>query len=258
MKIEQVALITFTIRDFIQTPEGFRESMKKIADIGYQAVQISGMRADVLPPEDIAAVCKENGLTICATHEPSDLVLNEPEKVVERLKALGCKYTAYPSPGGVDFADHASRSEFIRKLDRAGAVLREAGQVLTYHNHSHEFVKWDGKTALRHIYDETDPQNLQAEIDTYWVQLGGGDPVRWCESLKGRLPLLHMKDVGVREGNQTIMHEIGYGNLDFKAIVRAAEAAGCQWYIVEQDTCPGDPFDSAKMSFDYIRSELVD
>lgn len=32
-------------------------------------------------------------------------------------------------------------------------------------------MKWDGKTALRHIYDETDPQNLQAEIDTYWVQL---------------------------------------------------------------------------------------
>ena len=53
------------------------------------------------------------------------------------------------------------------------------------------------------------------------------------------------------------MHEIGYGNLDFKAIVAAAEASGCEWFIVEQDSCPGDPFDSAKLSFDYIKANLV-
>ena len=110
---------------------------------------------------------------------------------------------------------------------------------------------------LRHIYDETDPRNVQAEIDTYWVQLGGGCPARWCESLDGRLPLLHLKDVGVREGNEPIMHEIGYGNLDFKTIVAAAEKSGCQWYIIEQDVCPGDPFESAKKSFDYIKANLV-
>jgi len=258
MKIEQVALITFTIRDFIKTPDDFRKSMKKLADIGYRAVQISGMGHDVMPAQDIAAVCAENNLTICATHEPSDMVLDEPEKVVERLKALGCKYTAYPFPREIDFSDAASRSELIQKLDRAGAVLKDAGLVLTYHNHANEFYKWDGKPALAHIYDDTDPQNLQAEIDTYWVQLGGGDPVEWCERLKGRLPLLHLKDVGVREGNAPIMHEIGYGNLDFKKIVAAAEASGCEWFIVEQDTCPGDPFESAKKSFDYIQANLVD
>ncbi|WP_269526896.1 sugar phosphate isomerase/epimerase family protein [Coraliomargarita parva] len=258
MKIEQVALITYTIRDFIQTPEGFRESMKKLADIGFKAVQISGMPHDVLPPEEIAAICAENGLTICATHEPSVMILDEPEKIVERLKALGCKYTAYPFPSGIDFTDAQARSEFIAKLDKAGAVLREAGLVLTYHNHANEFYSWDGKTGLEHIYDETDPENIKAEIDTYWVQLGGGCPAKWCRDLKGRLPLLHMKDVGVREASNPIMFEIGYGNLDFKGIVKAAEESGCEWYIIEQDVCPGDPFDSLKMSFDYIKANLVD
>ncbi len=257
MKIEQVALITYTIRDSIQTPEGFRESMAKLAKIGFKAVQISGMPLDVMPAEEIAAVCAENGLTICATHEPSDMILDEPEKVVERLKKLGTKYTAYPFPRDIDFSDPESRNGLIQKLDKAGAVLREAGLVLTYHNHANEFFSYEGKTALRHIYDETDPQNLQAEIDTYWVQLGGGCPTEWCESLKGRLPLLHMKDVGVREGNTPIMHEIGYGNLDFKSIVAAAEASGCEWFIIEQDTCPGDPFESVKKSFDYITQNLI-
>lgn len=258
MKIEQVALITFTIRDFIQTPEGFRESMKKLAEIGFKAVQISGMAHDVMPPEDIAAVCAENGLTICATHEPGNMILDEPERIVERLNKLGTKYTAYPYPADIDFTDASSRNTLIKKLDNAGKMLREAGFVLTYHNHANEFYKYDGKPVLQHIYDQTDPQNLQAEIDTYWVQLGGGCPAEWCKSLRGRLPLLHMKDVGVREGNEPIMHEIGHGNLDFKSIVAAAETSGCQWYIIEQDTCPGDPFESLKMSFDYIKANLVD
>lgn len=258
MKIDQIALITFTIRDSIQTPEGFRDSMRKLAEIGYKAVQISGMPQDVMPAEEIAAVCAENGLTICATHEPSDRILEKPEKVVERLKALGTRYTAYPFPRDIDFSDPESRTTLIEKLDNAGAVLREAGLVLTYHNHANEFYRYEGKTALDHIYDETDPVNLQAEIDTYWVQLGGGCPTEWCQRLKGRLPLLHLKDVGVREGNSPTMHEIGYGNLDFKSIVAAAEESGCEWFIVEQDLCPGDPFESAKMSFDYIVNNLVD
>ncbi|WP_309400125.1 sugar phosphate isomerase/epimerase family protein [Cerasicoccus maritimus] len=258
MKIEQVALITYTIRDFIQTPDGFRESMKKLADIGFQAVQISGMAHDVVAEEEIAQVCADNGLTICATHEPAPMILAEPEKIVERLNKLGTKYTAYPFPTGYDFTKPEALPDLIAKLDNAGRVLREAGQVLTYHNHANEFLKVNGKTVLRHIYDETDPQNVQGEIDTYWVQLGGGCPAKWCESLSGRLPLLHMKDVGIHEVNKPIMHEIGYGNLDFKSIVAAAEAAGCQWYIIEQDVCPGDPFDSLKKSFDYIKENLVD
>jgi sugar phosphate isomerase/epimerase len=257
MKIEQVALITYTIRDFIKTPEDFRASMKKIAEIGYKAVQISGMAHDVMPAEEIAAVCAENGLTICATHEPSLMVLNEPEKVVDRLKKLGTKYTAYPYPNDIDFSDVECREKLIQQLDHAGAVLREAGLVLTYHNHANEFYKWDGKPALQHIAEQTSPDNLHFEPDTYWVQLGGYDPAKWCQKLKGRMPLLHLKDVGVRVGNEPTMHEIGYGNLDFKSIIAAAEESDCEWFIVEQDACPGDPFDSLKMSFDYIKANLV-
>jgi len=258
MKIEQVACITYTIRDHIRTPEDFRRSMAKVAGIGYRAVQISGMEPDLLGAEEIRTICADNGLTICATHEPSDQILNSPERVAERLETLGVRYTAYPFPGGIDFNDPESRSSLIRKLDKAGAVLRESGSVLTYHNHATEFVKWEGKPALAHIYDETDPANLQAELDTYWIQLGGGNPVEWCERLKGRLPLLHLKDVGVREGNEPTMFEIGEGNLDFKTIIAAAESSGCEWFIVEQDTCPGDPFESLRKSFDFIRRELVE
>jgi len=180
-----------------------------------------------------------------------------PKPKVERLAALGTKYTAYPYPAGVDFSDPSHVENLIAKLDAAGAVLRAAGQVLTYHNHANEFFRVAGKPLLETIYARTHPQNLQSEIDTYWVQAGGGNPVEWCTRLKNRLPLLHLKDYAVDATGKPHFAEIGYGNLDFKAIIAAAEASGCEWFIVEQDSCPGNPFDSLKKSFDYIKANLV-
>ena len=58
--------------------------------------------------------------------------------------------------------------------------------------------------------------------------------------------------------NKPTFAEIGHGNLDWPRIVAAAKASGCEWYIVEQDRCDGDPFDSLKMSFDYITQNLLD
>ena len=54
------------------------------------------------------------------------------------------------------------------------------------------------------------------------------------------------------------MMEIGSGNLDWPRLIPAAEKSGCQWFIVEQDTCPGDPFDSLKSSFDHLTRHLVE
>jgi sugar phosphate isomerase/epimerase len=97
---------------------------------------------------------------------------------------------------------------------------------------------------------------LQGEPDTYWIQYGGGDPVAWCEKLSGRLPLLHLKDFAIDAEDNIAMCEIGAGNLDWPRIVAAAERSGCRWYIVEQDTCPGDPVDSLAQSYRYLASEI--
>jgi len=65
-----------------------------------------------------------------------------------------------------------------------------------------------------------------------------------------------MKDFAITPDNKIAFAEIGQGNLDWPRIVAAAEASGCEWFIVEQDVCPGDPFDSLRQSFEYIRTTL--
>jgi len=255
MKLDQVAVQLYTLREFCKTAEDYAATLKRVKAIGYQAIQISAVGP--IPASELRSIAEGEGLTICATHEPSLTIVNEPQRVADRLCELGCKYTAYPSPAGVDFHDAEAVFKWIAQLDAAGAVLRNAGQVLTYHNHAGEFVHIEGRPILAWLYEKTAPEHLQAELDTFWVQAGGGSPEGWCEKLAGRLPLLHIKDYAVTPDHVRQFAEIGYGNLDFPRIIDAADKAGCEWYIVEQDTCPGDPFVSIEKSFNYIKENLV-
>ncbi len=256
MKIGQVVAQLYTVRDFIKMPADIAASLTKISRIGYKAVQVSGMGP--IEESELMKLLDGEGLICCATHEPSDKLLAQPQAIVERLQKLNCKYTAYPSPGGRKLETLDDVRQLAHELNQAGKVLSEAGLVLTYHNHNIEFQRFDGKLMLEVLYEETDPRYLQGEIDTYWVQYGGGDSVEWCRKLKSRLPLLHLKDYITTAERKPTFAEIGYGNLNWKAIISEAESSGCEWYIVEQDTCSGDPFDSLKMSFDYIRDNLCD
>jgi len=252
MKIAQVAVQLYTVRDFCKTAPDLAQTLKKVRAIGYQAVQISGVGP--IPEAEIVAMLKAEGLTCCATHEGN--ILTEPLKVVERLRKLGCRYTAYPYPGGVKLETLDDVKNLAKQLNASGKILADAGQVLTYHNHNIEFRKFGGHVMLDVLFEETNPAYLQGEPDTFWVQYGGGSPEAWCRKLAGRLPLLHLKDYGVTADNKHTFAEIGNGNLDWKAIVKAAEKSGCEWYIVEQDSCPGNPFDSLKMSFDYLKGQI--
>lgn len=255
MTLDQVAIQLYTLRDHCKNAADFANTLKKVRAIGYTAAQLSGIGP--IPPGEIKKIADNEGVYLCATHEPSDQIRKSPEKVVERLKTLGVNQTAYPYPAGVDFQDPTHLHALIEDLNRAGTLLAAEGITLSYHNHAIEFLRFGPTTILDHIFASTNPASLQAELDTYWVQFGGGDVVHWCQRLAGRLPLLHLKDYQFTSANTPIYSEIGAGNLDFARICAAAEASGCRWFIVEQDSCPGDPFDSIRQSFQFIRDHLI-
>lgn len=254
MKIGQVAVQMYSIRDFLKTPRDIAESCKKMRKIGYTAVQASGLGP--IEDKEFLAITKDAGLDCFSTHEGGQWIVEKPKEVSAKLKRWGVKLTAYPYPH-MPINTLAEVKALAKGLNAAGKVLHDAGQILTYHNHHLEFRKVAGKAVLDILYDETDPRYLQGEIDTYWIQTGGADPVAWAKKLKMRLPMIHLKDYMVTNENKTTFSEIGNGNLDFKSIIKAAEGSGCKWFIVEQDTCPGNPFDSLKQSFDFIKKNLV-
>lgn len=258
MKIDQVAVILYTLRDFVQSEDGLRETLEKVAEIGYKSVQVSGIRPEGPEPACIRKACDEFGLTICATHENSRLILEDPLRVIDRLDIFGADFTAYPFPLGVDFKDPRAIGPWLRSLEKSNLLLREKGKVLAYHNHDIEFLRHGGHTIYSRIFEET---SLVAELDTYWVQAGGASVLEWTEKLASvrKLPLLHLKDYAMACGRTPQFAPVGAGNIHFKSIVAAADSGGCLYYIVEQDNCYGrDPFECIAESFAFIRDHLVD
>jgi sugar phosphate isomerase/epimerase len=252
MHIDQVAAQLYTLREHLKTPAEIADTLRKVRRIGYRAVQVSGMGP--IEETELNRILRGEGLTCCATHEPPHRILNETDLVIERLHSLNCRYTAYPFPSDFDCASRQSLFALVAKLDAAGERMRKADQVLTYHNHGMELQRVDGKTALEWIYEKTGADNLQGELDTYWIQYGGCDPAAWCRKLDRRLPLIHLKDYAPR-GATPSFAPVGYGNLDMPAIIRAAETSGCRWFIVEQDDCYGeDPFAELARSFRYLET----
>jgi len=254
MRITQLAAQLYTVRDHTKTASDLAATLRKVRAIGYPAVQLSGTAP--APPEDVAKMLADNGLTCCSTHESSQSLLDETKAIAQYLAKLGCTSTACSNPGRVRLDTRDDVKALAARLNAAGKVLRDVGITFSYHNHATEFRRFNGRLMLDILYQETDPRCLHAELDTYWVQYGGGDSEHWCRALKGRLLALHLKDYKMTPEHRPTFAEIGQGNLDWPGIIAAADDSGCQWYIVEQDHCDGDPFDSLRISFEYLRDNL--
>ena len=249
-----VAAQLYTVRQFTQTAADLAASLKKIQMIGYRAVQVSGI--GLIPDAEVKAMVDDLGLTICNTHfRPSDALWNNIDAVIAQHKLWNCKHVALGSmPPAFRGEGEAGYQRFAREASQIGEKLHAAGLTFSYHNHSFEFIRFGKRTGLDIIYAESDPRFLQAEIDTYWIQHGGSDPAAWIKKVSGRMPVVHLKDMVILNDQQT-MAEIGEGNLNWPVILQACREAGVEWYAVEQDVCQRDPFESLKISYDYLKTQ---
>ena len=247
-----IAAQLYTVRDFCKTPADIASTMKKVREIGYEAVQCSGMGE--IGPKELRKIVDGEGITICATHTGFDLMRDETDKVIEDHKIIGCEYAAIGGSPAEYRQDGEGYKRFAKEASEVAKRMAAQGIKFGYHNHSHELERFGDRTGLAILYEDSDPKYFLGEIDTYWVQHGGGDVCWWMRKLAGRLPLLHLKDMKMK-GREQRYAEVGEGNLNWEGILAAAKEVGVEWYIVEQDNCyERDPFDSLKISFDNMKA----
>ena len=243
----------FTVRDFTQTKEAFAETIKKIADIGYECVQISAIGAGISAAE-VAEICQANHIEIAITHAPLDRIINDTHGVIADHKAMGCKYIGLGMLPWESSKHKEGYVNFVNDVKTATEVIKDAGYTFMYHNHDFEFIRFDGQTAFDYLADALPAAGFT--LDTFWVQAGGGDPAQWLEKLAGRVDVIHVKDYVIVEGERR-MAEVLEGNLNWDAIFKAAQTAGVKYAMVEQDDCYGkDPFACLKVSFDNMKKYL--
>jgi sugar phosphate isomerase/epimerase len=235
-----VALQPYTVRD--EMSNDYFGTLTKVAEVGYQGVELSP------PPEGISIADLKNhlssiGLRVIGAHASLEQLTGGFAGLVDYLHDVGGKYVGLSQR-------YASRQEVLESanlFNRIGEHCHKEGIQFLYHNHNWEFTRYDGEYAYDTLLRETDPELVKMELDTYWVKRGGEDPADYLNRLHGRCPLLHIKDV--EDSEEQFFAEIGEGTLDWDAIFRAAEAAGTEWLVVEQDRSRRPIFESIAISF---------
>jgi sugar phosphate isomerase/epimerase len=250
MPSSQIACQMYTLRDFTKTPADIAVTLKRVKKIGYDAIQVSAFGP--IDAKELSSILKGEGLTCCATHIPMDRMRDQTQQVIDDHKLWGCKYTAI---GG--FFPKLPKTEdwytFAEQFSAVAQKFEGSGLSIGYHNHSHELGKFDGKLALQILLEKLSPK-IWFEIDTYWIAHGGCDPIDWINKVKGRIPCVHLKDMGIDIERKQVMREVGEGNLNWPGILGACRNAGVEWYIVEQDNCNGkDPFECVATSLRNLR-----
>lgn len=242
----------YTLRNFTQTLPDIARTFQRLRQLGYEAVQLSALGVWDVP--ELARILTDSGLECASTHLGWDRFANDLDRLIDEHRALGCKH---PAIGGMPQPYHSAEGivRFAREAEAVGKKLAPAGMDFSYHNHNFELTRAGKKTWLDLLYENSDGRYLKAEIDTYWIQAGGGDPAAWIAKVAGRMPVLHLKDMVYGPDGKVRMAEIGEGNLNWTAILAAAKRAGVQWYCIEQDECyERDPFDSLKLSLDNLHA----
>lgn len=240
----------FTLREHCKTLDDFALTLRRVADMGYRNVQVSGTCAFD------AAWLKEqldlNGLRCVVTHTPAPRLTGETEAVCREHHVFGCEHIGLGWYAFDKEKDGQDYDCFLRTYRPVAETIRAGGRQFVYHNHDQEFKKVEGKLILEKLAEDFEPSLLGFVPDTFWIQAGGGDPAAWIERLSGRVTCIHLKDYAYGR----TFAPIGEGNLNWPRIFAAAEKAGTRYMLVEQDNCYGeDPFECLKRSYDYLRSE---
>jgi sugar phosphate isomerase/epimerase len=237
----------YTVRRELE--KDFEGTLARVAALGYREVEFAGYFNR--PPKEVRAVLARHDLTSPAAHVQLADLRGSLQGMIDAARRIGHEYLllAWTPP-----EERKSLDDYRRLADlcnRAGERTKKAGVRFAYHNHDFEFAAVEGRVPYDLLLERTDPQLVKLEMDLYWIVKGGARPLDYFNRYPGRYRLLHVKDM-----DSTPRHyftEVGRGVIDFKPIFAGAARAGVRHYFVEQDETPGSPFDSLKISMDYLK-----
>jgi len=273
MDKEKIALQLYSVREQMQ--EDFYGTLKKVKEFGYNGVEFAGLYGK--EPLEVKKMCEEIGLIPISAHVGFGKLLKDPDTLLDQYETIGVKFIVVPYLHENYRAGNPDFEQVVPGLKAIGRKVREKGMILGYHNHDFEFEKVNGEYVLDYIYREVEPELLQTELDTCWVNVGGENPAEYIKKYAGRTPIVHLKDfVGNKSRNMYALIDmdeeenkqidgpfdyrpVGMGKQDFPAIVAAADAGGAEWYVVEQDkpSMGLNALECAKVSVDYLLREIA-
>ncbi len=246
MRQDQISLQLYTVRE--ETARDMPGTLRRISEIGYPAVEFAGYGD--LSPQDLKTIIDDLGISASGAHVPFDSWATDPDAVIIDMHTLDCAHAILPIVPPENHTDETMVARLAESLNRWGDLCRQEEVTLSYHNHDFEFAPMGETTMWDVLVRETDPSVVHFELDLYWVRYGGADPEPLLRDLGDRIPLVHLKDMASDDQRSAL--PVGEGTMPWTSILEAADAAGVEWYVAEQDN-PRDALEDVRTSLQSMR-----
>lgn len=269
-----IGIQVYGLRDLLEnTPENFKNVMKKVKELGYDGVELAGLYGHT--PEYIKETLDEVGLIPISAHVAFAEMMENIDGIISDYKKIGVKYLVMPYMSEeYRPANPEGFKRFLPLLNEIGQKIHDAGMTFLYHNHDFEFVKMDdGKWGYDEMFESIPHDNLMSELDTCWCQVATSDAEGFVKKYKDRIPVVHLKDY-IKQGEVKNMYKligidseeeegetgyfgfrpVGFGMMIWEPVLKAAVESNAQWVIVEQDEhYETEPLECARRSREYLR-----
>lgn len=222
-------------------PNSVPATLDTIKWMGFTEIEGGGGR---MPPEEFKKLCNERGISIPGTGAGYEQLVSNIDSVIYRAKALGAKYVMcawIPHKTGSFNFENAKKA--VTDFNTAGKKLKDNGLILCYHAHGYEFQPYENGTLLDYIFANTNPEYVSFEMDIFWIQFGGGDPVGLLKKYGNRWKLIHLKDMrhgtkkdhtGLTGGESNV--PLGEGEVDIPGVLREANKIGIKHFFIEDES----------------------
>ncbi len=241
-----LGLQLYTLRN--ETAGDFVGTLGKVKEIGYQGVEFAGYGN--LSAKELHHVLRDLDLTAVSSHIPLQELEHHLDAWLEYNLQIGCSYIVCPwlPP------ERRNAYEILAEtLQQIGESCNQMGIQFCYHHHDFEFETINHHYALDILLDANKQTAVNLEMDIYWAAYAGTPMVPYIEKYQGRLPLMHLKDM--ESDAERAFAPVGTGQIDIEAAIAAGKEAGVKWFLVEQDVCKIDPFESIQISYDYLKGK---
>lgn len=238
------SLQLYTLRDAMQ--EDLPGTIRRVAEIGFTQVEPYNF---VATAKELGAALKENGLTAPSGHAP--LLSQDQDEIFAAARDLGISTVIDPFIAAERWQSAEDIQATAAGLNAAAKKGADYGIRVGYHNHAWELESTiEGRTALEYFADLLDPE-LVLEVDTYWVAVGGQDPVDILTKLGDRVKLIHIKD-GPLTTDTKAQQPAGKGQVPVLAVMAAAKSL--ETGVVEFDDYDGDIFEGIAESLAFLNA----
>ncbi len=231
----------YSLRD--DTKKDHISTIKKLAEMGYKNVEFAGYYG--MSGNEMKTLLDDLGIKGISSHVGYHLYENAEafKNEVEFNHAVGNNHIVLPY---YSFPDEEAAKESVDKIGKMMEAFKKEGFDFGYHNHAHEFKKFDsGKCPMDYIRSIN---GMKLQPDVFWVKTAGLDPVEFIKENQGRIISVHMKEFASDGSNI----EFGNGILPWKEIMTEAEKAGTSIGIIEQEQYTCAPLDSVKICIDNL------